>query len=380
MSLQEYLNLTPMNKGMIRPIRPVGIVILNGRLSTTDVAMACSNKTPLYPHASGVYRSDEAVVWRGEIAFQFQDRSAIGLASYNGRPNGSDAISVEALTALNGQGLPGETREMMGQRIRVIGLVEVGTDTNKTTRFNIVIGGVNMQTNNGNQDIVQGDSIVAYLPKPEELKRCAADDTKARCAGDARLWFAPMNAAIHRNQPIEVYNCLMDTKREKPYLDIYRQHAMRIYDAQIGLGVCMIIAMTKDAGALAALRRLVAPGATEEEQVDAASMLLAQSGHTEFPSPQRGIVQAAEMSLKKRIIDTIFVIAASDSQNRAPYLFEDKTPAHKRLRKVQEMAVQQLFRALNYYTEQLNAIYLGRAVTSAKPSEDFVLEIGSYAR
>ena len=101
------MSYNPKRHGFINPIKPVGEVLLNGRISQGAVITATSNKNPLYPMPVGQYSDKVAKVRRADIVYRFIDEVEYVETSYTRHNN----ATVTGIAALNGQGIYGENQQ-----------------------------------------------------------------------------------------------------------------------------------------------------------------------------------------------------------------------------------------------------------------------------
>jgi len=371
------INITPKHN-FASPLRSVGLVVSNGKVSQEMVNAAQSNLTPYYPLSDTLSRDLVGIVGRGQIVYQSNDSRTNGCLIANSTDIGymeRENSTMKGLTILNGQGDNALSNYDFMNTIQVLGVVEMGNDSNCIERFNILSGGICDVKNESNCTINNGDWLIAYAPDRNELKqgggKCRTADEKN---GTYHLWYKKYEPELHRFQLKQIYACLLDTRSEKRYLPAYRRSCQQLMDSVSGMF------MTLFAKNLSEIKRVLA-GPKEgrvECDADLLAFLLAKTGHSEF----RSHPDYSEENVRG-VIDALFVPFSTNNQNVVEYLFEldpeGSTKRQKTLMKhlngVQSKSMGAYLESVSYFVNLLKHQLVGQARSTARPGDDFSLLI-----
>ena len=366
----------PPKHDYISPLRSVGTVVSNGKLSEEMINAALSNHTPLYPLADFPFKDKLRDVHRGEIVFTTHDSRISSCAS----SCSSDPYFIErenctmtGLTVANGQGDAALSNFDFMNTIQVMGIVEM--DNHCRDRYNIVSDGIHDVRNNGNLTITVGDTVIAYAPTPEERFHGAGKNQREEeRAGRQLLWFVPYNKEIHALTVKGLYNCLQDPNNAKGYLPAYRRACHQFLDGSMGMAMVIIATLLPDIRE--ALNGPLANRFTSNAEL--LTYLMAKAGHSEYKS-----TPGADPLVRNAVINGLFVQFSSDTRSSNQYLFPVKTEGitkretelRRRLNETQQRSPALFIDSVAYFHNQLQNQIIGRAKSTARPGMDFSIKI-----
>lgn len=362
----------------VSPLRSVGLVVSNGKVSQEMVNAAYGNSTPYYPLSDTASRDLVGIVKRGQIVYQSNDSRVNGCLSSNSSDIGymeRENSTMKGLTILNGSGDNALSNYDFMNTIQVLGIVEMGNDASCIERFNILSGGICDVKNESNCTINNGDWLIAYAPDRNELKqgggKIRTDDEKNNVY---HLWYKKYEPELHRFQLKQIYACLLDSRCEKRYLPAYRRNCQQLMDSIAGMF------MTIFAKNLSEIKRVLTgpKDARFDCDADLLAFLLAKAGHSEFKShPDYNEEQV------RGIIDSLFVPFSTNKQNVVEYLFEmdpegltkrEKT-LMKHLNGIQSKSMGAYLESVSAFVNLLKHQLVGQARSTARPGDDFSLLI-----
>lgn len=362
----------------ISPLRSVGTVVSNGKVSQEMVTSAYTNRTPYWGLAEGTFKDTVGVMKRGEIVYQLHDRRALG--SFNSCSTDPQYIerentTLKGLTILNGQGDNTLSNYDFMNTIQILGIVEMSNDMNCNPRLNIISGGIHDVRNNGNQTINVGDSVMVYAPSKDEIHKGAGKSAHAdEKAGVVKLWYIPYDPSIHRLQMKQLWECLSDLSACKNYLPAYRHTCHQFMDSTLGTSMVVYTKLMPE------IRRRISGPMSEriDDDAELIAHLLAKSGHSQLKNHP-----GADPVMKKEIIDALFVPFSTNSKNAAQYLFADDGAAapltkrekelRKRLNTIQQESTGKAIEAFSRFVMQVRNLIIGQAKSTARPGDDFSL-------
>lgn len=359
----------------ISPLRSVGIVVSNAKISSDMVNAAYTNRTPYWGVADGTAKNFVGIMQRGEIVYQYHDRRGFGVVSncstdpqYIEREN----TTQKGLTILNGQGDSILGNMAFASTIQVMGIVEMSnTNGNCKGLFNLITGGILDVRNNGNETINVGDSVYAYPPERDEIHKGGGRTPNAdEKNGVAKLWYKPYRPELHRFQLKQIYDCLRDVAREKNYLPKYRDTCHKLIDSATGMFMVIFATMSTEIK-----KAMIGPNRIENE-ADLYVHLLAKAGHSDFKGHS-----SADPALASKIIDALFVTYSINSKNASEYIFslesENLTKRERDLRQrlntIQRNSTGLYQEAMASFVAQLRDLIVGQAKSTARPGDDFSL-------
>lgn len=363
----------------ISPLRSVGTVVSNGKVSQEMVTNAYTNRTPYWGLADGTYKDLVGVMKRGEIIYQYHSNTGMGIMSacstdpvYIEREN----TTLKGLSILNGQGdsLMGlDGNHHFANTIQVLGIVEMSNDVNCNGRLNVISGGIHDVRNNGNETINVGDYVYAYAPSRDEMCRGGGKTPNIEEKnGVVKLWYKPYHPELHRYQLKQIYDCLRDVTNSKNYMPMFRRSCHQFIDSTSGMFIIYLAKLLPE------LRKVISgPVATRiESDPDLLAHMLAKAGHSEFKSHP-----ASDPVLHMQIIDSLFVPFSTNSKNATEYLFpvepENATKRErdlmKRLNSIQQKSPALYQETIAYFINQLRNLIIGQAKSTARPGDDFSL-------
>ena len=369
---------TTPKHGFVSPTRSVGLVVSNGKVSQEMVNSAYTNSTPYYPLSDTASRDLVGIVGRGQIVFQSNDSRVNGCMTTSSTDIGymeRENSTMKGVTILNGHGDNALSNYDFMNTIQVLGIVEMGNDSNCLERFNILSGGICDVKNESNTTINNGDWLLAYAPDRNELKQGGG---KIRTAdeknGIYHLWYKKYEPELHRFQLKQMYACLLDTKCEKRYLPAYRRNCEQLIDSVAGMFMTLFAKNLKE------IRRVMTgpKDARLECDADLLAFLLAKIGHSEFKSHPDYNAENVRSN-----IDALFVPFSTNQQNIVEYLFEqDPEGATKRqktlmkhLNGIQSKSTGAYLESVSYFVNLLKHQLVGQARSTARPGDDFSLLI-----
>lgn len=362
----------------VSPLRSVGLVVSNGKVSQDMVNSAFTNTTPYYPLSDTAARDFVGIVGRGQIVFQSNDSRVNGCLAMSSTDPGymeRENSTMKGMTILNGSGDNALDNYDFLNTIQVLGIVEMGNEMNCRDRFNILSGGITDVKNESNTTINNGDWLLAYPPRRDEISKgggkCRTNDEKN---GVVHLWYKKYEPELHRFQLKQIYTCLLDTQNTKNYLPAYRDNCRQMIDSVSGMFMTMFYKN------LSEIRRVLAgPDATRIKcEADLLAFILAKTGHSEFRShPDYKQSDVNEM------IDALFVPFSTNSRNATEYIFtEDDEGATKRqkalmkhLNGIQTKSTGAYLESVAYFVNLLKRQLVGQARSTARPGDDFSLLI-----
>lgn len=360
----------------ISPLRSVGLVVSNGKISKEMINFGLTNPTPYYPHADGAFRGQLSGVKRGEIVLQTHDLRIASCSS----SSSTDPFFIErenctmkGITILNGQGdLSFENYEVQNA-MQVMGVVEM--DNGCRERYNIISDGIMDVRNNGNKTITVGDTVLVYFPTREEVRRGGGkNQNKEEAAGVAKAWYIPYQPGLHSLTVKAIYGCLQDTQNTKGYLPAYRRMCHQFYDSVAGMAMVMMARILPD------LRdSLAGPDAVRlDSDSELLSFVLAKIGHSKFQK-----MDGVDARTRCDVINALSIPFSTNSRNATEYLFPQLgNGASKRerglmnlLNDVQQESTNLFLEAVSHFQQQINDRIVGRAKSTARPGMDFSLKI-----
>lgn len=354
-------NRPQTNQNFMNPTRVVGDVLFNGIIDKTQVINAIYNQNPLYPMPSGMTIQDIETVRKGEIVYRIIDNSGGSISTnYN---NTGDNTTVCALSSLNGQGTKGDTNIM--SKILPIGLSYMETEFSKEARFNIHVGGIHTTINNGPDVINAGDWVMAYAPTLDEVNMQSGG--RGKIADKNRLitlWFKPYRTKEHRMTSKQIYNCLKDENNiQSSYLPSYKTACKSLVDACIDISM-VIINTANDQGLLGNLN------SPNKEEVY--TNLMKRLGHSEYMEKNDKSGKSNASATRSTIIDRLFVPYSGNSN----LLFDKKSAA---LNRSQSDSIGLFLESNAVFYHDVEKNIIGKAVTSARPKDNFNIQLRSYS-
>jgi len=361
----------------IAPLRSVGTVISNGKVSQEMINHALSNRTPYYPLVEGSFRGALGVVERGDIIVQSHDtRIATCATACSTDPYfiERENCTMKGLAIMNGQGDAQLTNFDLANTLQVMGIAEM--DNNCRDRFNIVSDGIHDVRNNGNETITVGDTVIVYYPTLAEVPLGSGKNrNKQERSGIIKPWYKPYKPGLHTFTVKGIYQCQLDKNNTRGYLPAYRRACHQIMDSTLGLTMVVLGRILPELRAA-----LTGPQAntTYASDAEVLSLALALAGHSKF----RG-AQGANEERQVQVVDSLFVPFSTNSRNATEYLFPQDTQGaskrerglHRQLNEVQQESMSLLLDAIRQFQEQLNNQIIGRAKSTAIPGNDFSLKV-----
>ena len=368
------MSYNPKRHGFINPIKPVGEVLLNGRISQGAVITATSNKNPLYPMPVGQYSDKVAKVRRADIVYRFIDEVEYVETSYTRHNN----ATVTGIAALNGQGIYGENQQDFMSRIQPLGLAFMDNETTDSDLFNIHTGGIYTIMNVSNVDICAGDTLMAYAPLPHEAASGGRGED-ADANGLVTLWLVPYHPKIHQNTTDAIYNCLTrineigpsshHTIDGKMYMPQYEEQCKELMDSY--MDIIMIGAQFLISERVLAFGDNMPNGTAADNWYT----ILTHLGHTNFHSQTH-----KNSEFRQRLINALFLdrIPRSLEAFQVANLFPEKTNESMALKNCQLDGVSLGLQTQARFIKGMTKLIMGKAITSMKPKENGEFQLMAY--
>ena len=348
MSNNDVWNETPLNTNFIRPWRGVGLVLVNGKISTGMTVVARNTANPYYKLPSGQHIEMLRRVRRADIVYNVIDNGTTSnLYVNNFNAMNSDSDKVYGLSSLNGRGTnsidAGDNHSLMS-KINPIGLAGQATEFNGIANFNIHTGGIETVPNNGNQRINPGQWVMAYAPALSELSEGGRGD-EADQNGLVTLWFVPYTPESHKLTCNNIHRCLVNDRSDcsKAFRDV----------AELFYKTCVDIAIIVHKNM----------GKSEWER-------LVELNGSESPTMymhKRDKIIMEDYEVKRDLSNALF-------QHHRRRTTDDKN----------QISIsnpgEALITATALMVKDVTKNIMGKAVTGAGPKEDFDLQLCHYAR
>lgn len=370
------------DEDFISPISPIGGVILNGCMANGSVISAQRNATPFYPMPSGSATELVGRTRNTAIVYRLIDEEGYLSNSYQ-RPSNT---AVAGLSSLNGQGQAGESQAQFMSRIAPIGIANQDTEVNGSSLFNIYVGGIHTVINNSNRDIVAGDWIMAYNPRPEEVSQ-GGRGKEADANGYVELWMVPYHPSIHQITTAHIYQCLTMRYNDRgkshavqgrQYLQEYETMCDHLLDSFMDFGLIFteflatrgFITVNKD-------EMSGTPTGNLDERATAYAKLFSRLDHSHFTSKKQ-----IEPELRKALVDAFFVtrLSTKDATEGKSDFFVSKTKTDidmRKLRDCQREASSICLMETTRFAHTITKNVIGKATTSAAPKKNFNLQLCS---
>lgn len=362
-----------IDEDFIAPVTPVGEVLVNGAIATGSVIAAMQNKNARYPLPSGQSLEMVGRVRRAAIVYRLVDENDYLENSFERYSN----TTVAGLTALNGQGHANESQASFMSRIQVIGIAQQETEQNGSKLFNIHIGGVYTMINNSDRDIAAGDWLMAYAPRPDEVKQ-GGRGKEHDANGYVELWMVPYDPSIHQATSAHIYACLSEHNIERDartntmdtgaYLQEYVSMCDHLLDSFMDLGLIFVEFMVKN--------NLVTVNgaATDAQRHTIYANLLTQLGNTQFYT-QHG----TQPALRQQYLEALFLdrlVQKGDIYKRANY-FPGNDKQQRTLRECQLEAVSLGLTEQANFVHSITKHVFAKAITSAAPKKNLQVQLCS---
>ena len=380
----SHWNRNRTNEKFINPERERGQVILNGAIDKHIVALgspAC-NRTPMHKLAEGQLRERRDKVERGDLIYTYVNATnQLSVMDCNSFLNRAASDRATGVSVINGQGIKGAKPEVMMQQVVILGLAEMPNDENDKEVFNIATGGIYNVRNNGDETINANEIVIGYWPSPAEVARGTNGGqtrTPGEKQGEVKLWFKPYRDSIHKDQPKQIYECLLDENHEQPYLPAYRKHCRAYLDSVLGSS---LICMQHMLPQLQALLEASNGTLTAEDWTE----LLRRMGHSEFAASETWTNNDREEYdlLRDDLLAKLFMPFSMYKRRREdPRLFAgDKlTQMQTNLNAIQVKAPSQFIHSSRYFIKELDRHVVGQALSTAAPGKDFTIQLKTYSR
>jgi hypothetical protein len=376
--------ITTPKRNFMSPLQSVGTVLTNGRIASTLVSAACSNKNPYHPVA-GKARSQLDVVKRGELVYRYHTReSSIDCLVVDPLFARRENAVIKGLTVISGIGDASQTNEDIMGSLQVMGIVEMSNEVNNKDVFNIITGGIHDVRNNGNETINVGDAVMWHFPSHDEVGKGGGNlmnNDEKNCV--QKLWYKVYRPELHKNQPKQMLQCLNDTQHARPYLAAYRRHCQQFVNSAAGMGMVMIAQQIDD------LR--VDLNNASMSSADILHAFLVRAGHSEFKSLEGTLAAGINMVPTRRNAtrDALFVPFSTDSRNATPYLFapsamqnatKREQEKRRKLNDIQSSATSLFLESSAALVHTISNRVVGQAKSTALPGYDFSLELSGYSK
>jgi len=359
-------NRPETNKNFISPTRVVGDVLYNCQIDKTLVTNALYNQNPYYPLPIGMSMPDIEIVRKGDIIFTLIDNSQGNYQLSTTYNNTGDNTTVPAIAALNGQGIYGEPDIM--SKILPLGLAFEENERNKETRFNGHVGGIHTVLNTGNENINAGDWVMAYAPTMEEVESQSGGRGKIADKNKLiTLWFKPYRPNIHKlSAPKQILTCLTGSKPDNHYLPSYVTACKSLIDASLDIGILFLNDVLKDLSQ-DDLDALTGNDKNDKEAV--LIKLMRQYGHTEYYEKNSKPEKVLSNKKRQSFINQLFIPYSDKINNQ----FKDPS-----LHRNQADAISLFINSTAHFYHDVAKNVLWRAVTSARPKENFNVHCSAY--
>jgi hypothetical protein len=335
----------------INPVEKSGLVVLNGQVHNALANMARDSLLPLYARALGVEYDNFYKVQRLDIVYTIINKEAsINALAYEGLESATDRVNnkVFAIAALNGQGEGEVDRWNMMTKMEVWGFAE--EDSDQSGLFNILAKGQHTVYNSGTQTINTRDTVIAWMPSPEEV----ADSDNPN--GVAKLVTMPFDSERHSVTPKPIYKCLRDMRAssaqddgdDDTYLPAYKRMCTNFYQSIKDMA---LVAMNAGADKLMAVAR--SPKATRMDLVQTMNEYM----------------NADDQKYDDVFREQLFVMYAESKR----YIESMARPGDSELNVMQAEAVGRFMMSCAEMCAIVEKMKLGTAVTTALPGQFFTI-------
>lgn len=338
--------------GRMRPQKTVGLVSFNAAVSADMTTEAVINKRPKYAMPRGVYRDYVDNIEVGDVLFKFNNIQNPDQGGYGEPFNpGRDTSTVRIMAILNGQGDAKESEAAFESRCTIMGVAEYGKINGKERLTGARIGIMTVR-NNGPYIISTADKVIVRAPTPQQIKESVKNNGEN--AGVVKFQLHPFNPHMHKTQPKEIYTCLK-SGNESTHLPSYKQHCRQLVDAHAASTMTTLMTQWANIKEIMETPQI-------RSKADRALALLKFLGHSEIVKAQN-----------EAIVDALFVPYSKTKGNKSPYIFSTENPSdnERRVNRIQESAMGQAIESNAYFTEQMENLMLGTAMSSAQPGQDF---------
>lgn len=195
----DDVQLPRVNEGMYKIQIAQGVVLVKGKMDPLLYAIATTSDTPYYKMPKNcptpnLQCRNRAICFQKRCDSGYDYSDVMNLYT----PDDYGETGVPVLTSLYGQGEKNNKFDLYNT-IKPFGIVYNGNEDNVTDKFNVQVGGTIEVSNNGPHRINVGDIVYADLPdvEPREFEK-----------GRKELIFKVYRAEIHKSNNTGVRKCL----------------------------------------------------------------------------------------------------------------------------------------------------------------------------